>query len=442
MKFRIGVLFIVLMLGRGFSQPAAVDSLQLPRALQLLEENNLDLARQQKMIQQALTEAEIQNRNFLPLFSLSGSYRYVSEVPELQLPFSIPGQGPVQIEAGVPNQYEVNAALQQPVFSGFRLSALRQSVKISAESVRQQRRVVRAQLRLQTHELFYEIQLSRLQQRALESSINRMKTLLAVQRAFLEAQQATPFDTLQTANQMLGIRTRQVQSRHRQEILLSRLALILRLPEIASVSLKNVQSPDLLLQPLAEYQSLARNQRPELAVIRRKMDVQQFQKKIAKSAFYPQVNAQAAYHYGRPGVNFFRDDWMAYYTVGLNLNWEVWNWGGTRKRLRQADYQMESLHLEEQQLLYSIDQQVKQAWETLLSSREQIELSRRLAAQAAERYRLVEDQYREGILSASDLSEAESDLTIAELQLQQHYIDWLKNKAGLQWATGEILAQD
>jgi outer membrane protein TolC len=61
-----------------------------------------------------------------------------------------------------------------------------------------------------------------------------------------------------------------------------------------------------------------------------------------------------------------------------------------------------------------------------------------LFAQEREKYRIVSQKFKQGLATSLDLTEAETDLTAAELQLQQNYIGWLKHMATLNYVTGKI----
>ena len=50
----------------------------------------------------------------------------------------------------------------------------------------------------------------------------------------------------------------------------------------------------------------------------------------------------------------------------------------------------------------------------------------------------IREKYQQGLATTIDLSDAENSLTVAELQLQQSYINWLKDKANMRYLTGTI----
>jgi outer membrane protein len=133
---------------------------------------------------------------------------------------------------------------------------------------------------------------------------------------------------------------------------------------------------------------------------------------------------------------------MNYYTLGISLNWELWNWGKTRNQVRQAQYATSILTIEQEKFVESVKQDVKQAYQSLLSDRDQIYMTTKLVDQEKERYRITREKYQQGLATTIDLSDAENSLTVAELQLQQSYINWLKDKANMRYLTGTIYQSD
>ena len=68
----------------------------------------------------------------------------------------------------------------------------------------------------------------------------------------------------------------------------------------------------------------------------------------------------------------------------------------------------------------------------------QINLNKNLVALEKERYRIVKENYEQGLSTIIDLNNAENALTAAELELQKEYIAWFQNKLMLDYATGRI----
>jgi outer membrane protein TolC len=195
---------------------------------------------------------------------------------------------------------------------------------------------------------------------------------------------------------------------------------------------------DLNLRSIDDYLTLAFANRPELQHNISLQRSQFFKIGVEKANFYPQVVSALSYHYARPGVNFFKDEWMDYYSFMVQLQWDFWNWGRNKRKIQQARLNYEQSQLKNEELTQDIQQQVKEVYQYLQSAKHQINLQEQLVTQEGERFRMTEDRYNQGMTTALDLSTAEHALTEAKLNLQLNYISWFKFKSQLEFACGVI----
>lgn len=411
--------------------------LTLDDAWQMVLRNNLTLRQQLKVIEQTAEEVRIQRTGYLPTLGITGGYQHFSETAEIELPFNLPNT-PSTIQAGVNNRYDLAATLQQPIFTGFRTRNLVKAAQQQRFAQQIQREVVQNQLRLQVGLAFYQLQYNRNQQSVLAESIRRADNQLQLTRSLFRAAQIAAFDTLEVANRKLQLETQLQQLKNLYQVQLSQFRFLLNTDEPVDVKPIVLESVDLTQTDLTAAQTEAIKMRPELQQIAALQNAQKKRTGAIKSQFFPQIFAEAAYHYSRPGVNFFRDEWMDYYTLSVGLQWEIWNWGKSRRQVVQSRMESQKLSLKEQQLVNDIRRQVTEAAEMLETTREQIRLQRQLAAQEKERYRIAKNAFEQGQATSLDLQNAETALTQAELLLRQRYIEWRQLKLQLVFATGEI----
>jgi len=415
----------------------AQNSLTLPEAWDIALENNISLQQQEKAIQQAQKEVSVQKTGYLPSFSALASFNYQSELPTLVLPFSLPGVEP-GIEIGVKDQYDLGVAVNQPIFTGFRTMNLIKAAREREQAQKIQKTSTKNQLLLQSGLIYYELQLNLTQQAVLQEAIQRVDYHLQQVRNFYFAAQAAAFDTLEAANRKLLYQSQLQNLRNVYRVQLTKFRHVLNTEQMIDIERQSIENIDLSLAPLDDFMAAASLNRPELRQIMALQQAEGYRAKSLRSAYYPQVYASASYHYGRPGINFFDDKWMNFYTFGVGLQWEFWNWNRDRRRVEQSKLEYQKLDLQSQQLLLDIKQQVTEAYEMLQSTRDQIHFQRQIVSQEQERYRITENKYGEGLATNLDLSTAETSLIEAELQLQQNYIRWYQYRLQLDFAIGEI----
>jgi outer membrane protein TolC len=216
------------------------------------------------------------------------------------------------------------------------------------------------------------------------------------------------------------------------------MARLLDLPEARPIAETELSKPPAFRAPLDSLKHKAIQLRPELSGVRLGQRSAQLNRKLAKAAYFPDVGAEAKYHYGKPGLNQVANEWMDYATVGVSLQWNLWRWQQDRRRVEAAEVEQNRLTLEEREWLRAIDFEVERSWEEARFAVKQIELAERLLAQQQERYRIVSAQQREGVATTNDVIVAEADLTQAELQLQRALIQYYLSQSGILLATGTI----
>ncbi len=409
------------------------DVLHLHKALEIVKDNNLTLKQQVERINQATRELHIQKAGLFPKIFANGSYNFISEIPKLKLVST-----PIDISAGANNQYDINIQIQQPIFTGFRSLNLIKAANEDLKIKRSQSRSILNQILYQIHNIFYSAQLNQLQQKVLQASLERAHKDLTTTINFYEAAQISAFDTLRVANQYLDIITHLNRLTHEYEVILTQLAVVLNLSDVKEVQPFSETEFTLSLESVDTYTDMAFKNRPELTEIYHKIRSQGYFKKSINAFYFPQVHGQASYHYGKPGVNFFENKWMDYFTIGLNLHWEIWNMGRRKNQIEQTKYAINILTIEQEKILDIVKKEVKQAYENLLTDIDQIALTEQLFIQEKERYRIINEKYNQGLATTLDLTEAENALTTAELRLQQNKINWLIDNAYMKFVCGQL----
>jgi len=416
----------------------AQQNLSLPQLWQVMKENNYTLQQQQKLIDAAEEDVSIQSAAQYPVFSMGAMFNHQSEVASLELPSIFPGFSPPNIEAGVKDQYDLSVSVSQPIFTGFRTSSLINAANQQLQSKEIEKNVVGNNLMLMVGNLYYQSQLNLLQRKVLDQSEKRIENQLTLIRNLMDAEQKTAFDTLEVANRKLTIQSQLIKLKDSYDIVLSKIRYLINADKLTELKSLQISEVSLMVPELNQIQNAAINNRPELQLLNKQKKSVEYNKSAFKSSYYPQIYANASYHYAKPGVNFFQNEWMDYYTAGVKLQWELWAWGKSKSKVRQTQLTIEKIDLQNEQLKKDIMQQVEEAHKILQMTKTQINLNIKLVAVEKERYRIVNENYEQGLSTTIDLNNAELALTEAELELQKEYISWFQNKLVLDYSIGMI----
>jgi len=173
-------------------------------------------------------------------------------------------------------------------------------------------------------------------------------------------------------------------------------------------------------QPLAGNESFAAARdyflasHPLLRSLDEKARSLQIQKKSISGSYLPQIGAFAELHYGRPGQNFFKDQWTFYVQGGLSVSMPVFNWnkGGRDKSL--MDIAARKLENQRADFIRESEKSLRQLYLFRDSLDKKLALLDNLSAIAAEDIRLKESLYEENQIDHTDL--------LAAMTSQERYL--------------------
>jgi len=246
------------------------------------------------------------------------------------------------------------------------------------------------------------------------------------------------FDTLQVYNQTLALQIEKEENAMNTRVVALQMSRLLDLTPMRPIADITIEPPNTQPPALDSLRQTAFVSRPEFESVRLGQRSARLQQKLARSSYFPTIFGHANYHYAKPGLDPVANEWMDYFSVGVNLQWNLWRWQGDQRKAEEFEVLHNRFELEERELRLKIRNEVEESLERLQFSRQQWQLAEELQAQQAERYRIVSVQHQNGIASTNDLITAEADLTSAELQAQQALIRYYLDLADLKRATGTI----
>jgi len=407
----------------------AQNELSLDNAWQIALTNNYTIQQQITLIKKAREEISIQRTDYYPSLSTSG---LLARAKFDQFPLNLPNiTGDVGLDL-------LSLSVTQPIFNGFSTKNLVASAKENMASQEIRKKMLQNSVLLEVGNLYYDIQLNLLQQKILKTSVSRLDNQLTRIHNLYRSEQATPFDTLEVANRKLQTLNHLATMEDNYRILVSNLYYLLNEENLPPIKPLNEFEQTFSLNDYPFYLARALQLRPEFKNLSAQKNAKSYYAGVLEARYYPQISASFAYNYMKIHSDIGRKEWSSFYSVLLNVQWELWNWKRDAKKVQQTELDIRNLEIQEKQLLNDVKHQITAAYENLQSSANKIKLQKKLVAQEKDRYRITEDRYEQGLATFLDLNTAELDLTESETQLQENYITWYKNQLHLAFATGEI----
>ena len=365
---------------------------------------------------------------------------------------------------GTDNSFLNAISVSQPLYSGTAFAALRGArslVEISAQAAEQRRDEAIAQAR----QAFYGALLAQAQIDVRGASVERARetsqdaSLLVAQgvRPVLERLNAE----VDLANAETGLVTAEAQATAALDGLLLTLGLPVGTPVVLVGGL--AEPPEGLFRTvgLAAAAAGALDLRPDLQQARLAIRLQEVQRDVIRAGATPNLSAFASFSYSgnipddrsfvrTPDANdpftfetgssgFFSSTyWQPALSVGLRLNWTLFNGFQTRYAVQQQQIAVQQAEVRLEQATNAARLEVAGALRDLDSARRRLATQRRTVETAQTAYTFASARLEEGVASQVDVRIASQNLDVARLNYLQAIYDALVARSAYERSTGTI----
>lgn len=196
-----------------------------------------------------------------------------------------------------------------------------------------------------------------------------------------------------------------------------------------------VQEPALAAPVVRDWSALAAEaiaNRPELKRGEGGVALAESGRRQAKSAWWPQVAAQAAYQYD--GLSF--SDRASSWVVGGEARWSFSTGMGERAAMRAAAAAEERARASRDEARAAVQVEVLSAVRQLESAEARERVARATVAQAMESQRIIRDRYEAGMAGVQDVLSASAAVLSAETSRTAAVVDRIVAQAALDRAIG------
>lgn len=405
MKFKLMLLLF-------FTGCRIVVSQDLKQTILLALENNPSIHAVEQQVQASDFLLKFIQRRTLPALQAKANYRYQSEVMELDLS-GMPLLPMDRITLGARDTWETGLTLSWVLFSGFAQQAGIRKSRAQSDLARIYLGKTRKEVALQTAIGYRTVQGLLLHIQSLNAAIQRTELQEVKIKSLVDNGMALGVDTLSIALAKLNYRQQLLSVQAQHETAAQQLDLYTGAP----VEVKKYINGGTynIVQLLSDHVDA-------LKILTTRNLINQQEKIQARSKYFPAVVFQASGNYGKPGVDFIRNEWMSYAVAGIGVQWDIWNWGATKVAAqartaasRQTLYELEDAQ-NQVRLLY--DTCVRE-YNTMQKQLTVLEESLNLAR---EKMRIVKLLSEQGMVSATEFNDTNLELTQAEIAYQQQLV--------------------
>ncbi len=365
---------------------------------------------------------------------------------------------------GVPNVFSNGISVSQTLYSGSAFAAVKGArglQEINEAALDQQHDEVIHQ----TRQLFYGALLAQEQVEVREASVGRTQETLN-ETELLVAQGVTPKLTrLQAEVQLANQETLLIQARTAAINAREQLLFILGLPVNQTLTLRGaLEVPDeraaYRTVGLLDAISTAMDERPDIAQARLAVELQEVNKGITRAAYFPMVSAFANYGFNgnvpssrtvltqtgdfefeTSDRGFFDSSfWDPSLSVGIRLNWTIFDGFQTRRRVQQNAIAVEQAEIQREQVQEAAKLEVARTLRELADAQQRVSAQKQNVETANLAYDFAFERLRNGVSTQLDVRQASDDLDQSRLLHLQAVHDYLVARSDLERATGTITA--
>lgn len=349
---------------------------------------------------------------WLPQVSVSGTASYQSDVTTI--PITLPG---VDIPTLSKDQYDVNITVSQQVYDGGAVSSAKCLAEAQGDVGREQVSVAMYDVNRRIDELFFGILV-------LDEQLKQVGVLQEDLSLSLASVEAMVKGGVANQTDVDAVKVEQVKARQREISLLTQRNTYLKM--LSTFIGKDIGDGDTLVKPTPPVLQNGANSRPELALYAAQERLLDARLKSLNVALRPNVGLFARGGYGNPGLNMLKDDFDAYYKVGVTLSW---NFGSLYTRAndrRNIDIERQTVQSERDAFLFNTRLQTELESGAVANLREQlrqddeiIKLRRRIREKAELRVANGTETVNEMLRDINAVIDAQLGKRLHEIQLLQ-----------------------
>lgn len=364
----------------------------------------------------------------LPQVKFTGRATEVSSVQE----FRVPPPLNLTIFPSITEQYALRLTLQQPLFTGFRLLKSRTIAEYSRSAALAEAEKDESDVVLNVTTAYWNLYRARKIEEVLRQSLLDVRQHLSDVENFTRQGLATDVDVMKVRVQLGDINVAIIEAQNAVHVATMALNTLLGNPLETEVLLTDDPSSEEAMlrewssKTLSEVLAAAASQRPELRTMEARSTMSREQILIAQSGWYPQIFLQANYDYARPNQRILplKNQWDGTWDVGITVQWNVWDWFTTHQQTLQAEEAFRQTEAATQQVRDMIALDIAQQYYAVHSERARLSAVQEEAATAEESYRIASKKFKAGMLTSTELTDAETALLQAKLKVAQVSVEY------------------
>ncbi len=350
-------------------------------------------------------------KSWLPHLTISGKATYQSDVVEM--PFDIPG-----FSFNLPHdQYSLVGEISQTIWDGGMSGSSREVTETGSAVQKEQVEVSLYAINERVEKIFLGILLydSQLEQNGILR--NGLERNASQALACIESGTAYRSDLEMIEVSILNC------EQQREELLKDRQAYLTMLEKLTGMSLDGQE----FIVPDADTDFMMRDtiSRPEIGLYDAQLRQQEAMIRQLDTKISPQFSLSLQGGIGRPGLNILKNSFQPYWTAGLRMSWDIGALYTRKDEKRKLDAQIRKIESDKETFIFNTGLDATQMMGAIGKARSLLEKDRQIIALRESIRASGEEQYRNGVITMTDLMSRIDDEYNAKVAESIHRIQLL-----------------
>ncbi len=419
-----------------------VRHLKLSEAVRLAVQQNRSLKIARLKVQESEHKKEGARSDYFPVITNQSNAMHINALQDVTIPAGglgtpagvpVPAQN-IALVQGKETFYSSGTMIAQPLTQLLRIHQENRITAAEIATSKDNLKNAENEIALQVHALYYGILVAQLQKKAAE------------QQTFFSAENLSENENKVrngSALQVAALQSRAELLQGQQSVLTADLKIqdymvelndLLGLPLDTKLDLESEVDTNFETLPKAEYVKEAWEENPEVRAAEKAVEKARAGVAAAKTAYIPDITAFARHSY-QDGVPFFVRNFG---TVGINLNYTLWDFGKRRAAVRERGSQLAEAEQNLERLKEEVAVAVERSYNKLERTRSMVNVATQVAQLRQEGERLATNQVAQGLVLISDVRQATAANYEAKAELLQARLGYLLTWAELERTIGRV----
>lgn len=378
----------------------------------------------------------------LPILSTSAGYQRTNHVDEFGLPQ--PGGGTKIIFPDIPNNFRGRADASVPLYTGGRTDALIVAATLDRKAADADTRTAEADVTLDVARAYWTLVTARESARVVEQGLVRITAYVSDVKSRVDTGFLPPNELLSAQAQRARQTVALIQARNAAALAQADLCRLVGLDlDTSIVTSSPLLAPQpsvaaLTAMPIAALTEQAHGGRSERDALTIRADSARETGAASAAALKPQIGVAAGFEESRPNARIVPrvNEWRSSWEAGVSVTWQLFDGGKSRADRSAAAAQATALERRRDDFDAMLGVELRQRRLDVESGRAALEASAEAVTASTEALRVVEERFKAGVATSTDVLDAQTALLEAELERTRLAATLRLNEARLLRAVG------